>query len=161
MSRSCDSPSQHGITATMARYLVVIHELASAQGTATVRGIAIVLDISNPSATNMIKRLRAKGLVADRETRAITLSDHGEHIARIQIERVGLVQRHLIDAFGYAPADARLEATRLAPAVSDLLVRRLESVVFANQEDRAQQFLNVRRFEPVFDVEGVANESFR
>ena len=161
MSRGRDSPSQHGITAAMARYLVVIHELASTHGTATVRGVATALGVSDPSATNMVKRLRAQGLVADRETRAITLSDHGAHIARIQLERVGVVQRHLIDAFGYAPADARREATRLAPAVSDLVVRRLESVVSAHQEDRAQQSLDVRRFEPGFNVGGVANESFR
>lgn len=147
-------------TATMVTYLRVIGELQTEFGWATVRSVAGALGVSDPSASAMVKRLRRSGFLIGDNARQIMLSRLGAAVACEELERIGLIQRHLIEALGYGPADARREATRLAPALSEVVSKRLRAMSQISDATSRPSVVEDISAQPLIHGGQMVNEAF-
>lgn len=94
-------------------------------GTASTTGVARRLGVSGPSATNMIKKLAAIGLVAHSRYRGVSLTPAGRATALEVIRHHRLVETYLVEALG-VPWDAvHAEAEVLEHVLSEDLEERI------------------------------------
>jgi DtxR family Mn-dependent transcriptional regulator len=84
--------------------------------TATV--LAGILDVSLPSASEMLKRLAAEGYLTRQKGGAILLTPEGRRLAHTMLRRHRLVECLLSDKLGMAWHEVHSEAHRLEHAVS-------------------------------------------
>ena len=95
-------PSKNGCSEAVEDYLEVIHNLISEKGYARVVDIAEVLQISQASVTNMIRRLDAAGLLNYEKYRGMVLTSSGEQVAQsISLRHKTLTE--FFDLFGLDP----------------------------------------------------------
>ncbi len=90
-------------SSTVEDYLERILELVTTKGYARVIDIAASLGISQPSVTNMLQKLHADGLVHYEKYRGLTLSKHGEEVAR-RISRRHRLLSDFLTLLGIPPA---------------------------------------------------------
>lgn len=92
--------------------------------------IAERLDVSRPAVSEMIKKMRAEGLVETSRGRTICLTEEGRSLAETVVRRHRLAERFLTDILGLSWAAAHEEAGRwehvISPAVERALTRVLE-----------------------------------
>ncbi len=112
-------------------YLKAIYKLAhEGEGAAVGTGaVAQALGVSAPSATNMLKRLAAAGLIEHRSRRGVTLTPAGEKAALEVVRHHRLLELYLTEALGYSWDTVHAEADRLEHAVSEELEARLDAVL--------------------------------
>lgn len=111
-------------------YLKAIYLLESVgSGAVTTGGIARQLHISQPSATNMVKRLVRAGLVRHAPYRGVALTVRGRMRARQVVRRHRLLELYLKDVLQLPLEDVHEEAERLEHVLSDFLERRLDEVL--------------------------------
>src|SRR5918992_4292619 len=84
--------------------------------TATV--LAGILDVSLPSASEMLKRLAGEGYLTREKGGAILLTPEGRRLAHTMLRRHRLVERLLTDKLGMAWHEVHGEAHRLEHALS-------------------------------------------
>ena len=109
-------------TAAEARYLAAILELRGAGAAVTQAAVARRLGVSAPSVLEMIRRLRALGLVrAD----SVALTARGTSAALVLESRRAAAHALTHDVLGIDDPAAEREAEHLAGAVSPALGRRL------------------------------------
>jgi DtxR family Mn-dependent transcriptional regulator len=84
--------------------------------TATV--LAGILDVSLPSASEMLKRLASEGYLTREKGGSILLTPEGRRLAHTMLRRHRLVERLLTDRLGMAWYEVHGEAHRLEHAVS-------------------------------------------
>lgn len=84
--------------------------------TATV--LARILDVSLPSASEMLKRLAAEGYLTREKGGAILLTPEGRRLAHTMLRRHRLVECLLVDKLGMAWYEVHGEAHRIEHAVS-------------------------------------------
>ena len=91
--------------------------------------IAERLDVSRPAVSEMIKRMRAEGLVEE-GSGTVRLTDAGRRIAEAIVRRHRLAERFLTDILGLPWADAHAEAGKwehvISPKVEQAMMRVLE-----------------------------------
>ncbi len=112
-------------------YLKAIYKLAhEGHGAAVGTGaVARALGVSTPSATNMLKRLAAAGLIEHRARRGVTLTPTGEKAALEVVRHHRLLELYLTEALGYSWDTVHAEADRLEHAVSEELEARLDEAL--------------------------------
>jgi DtxR family transcriptional regulator, Mn-dependent transcriptional regulator len=112
-------------------YLKTIYKLGSATGEATVStsALAEALDVSAPSATNMLKRLAELRLVDYHPYRGATLTAAGRKIALEVVRHHRLLECYLKEALGYGWDQVHEEAERLEHHVSEELEDRMDAVL--------------------------------
>jgi DtxR family manganese transport transcriptional regulator len=110
------------LTAGEARYLLAIRALSGAGATPSQADLARRLGVSHPTALEMVRRLRAVGLV---EPRGLQLTPAGMSAALVLTSRRQAAHQLAHDVLGLDDADAEIEAERLAASASPLLARRL------------------------------------
>lgn len=112
-------------------YLKAIYKLAhEGDGAAVGTGaVAQALGVSAPSATNMLKRLAAAGLIEHRSRRGVTLTGAGEKAALEVVRHHRLLELYLTEALGYSWDAVHDEADRLEHAVSEELEARLDAIL--------------------------------
>ncbi len=121
----------------MTAYLKALYSLAeapprSASGTqiatarrVTTTAIAERLDVSAPSATNMLKRLAARGLVTYERYKGACLTEKGRAVALEIVRHHRLLETYLVEALGVPWEEAHDEAEALESYLSESLEERI------------------------------------
>jgi len=108
-----------------AGYLLALHQLATAPGPVTQKGLADSMGVSAPTALEMVRRLRRMGLV---EGDRLELTSKGTSAALLLASRRHAAHLLTGEVLGYTDAAANPEAARLAPSLSRELARKLLAV---------------------------------
>ena len=125
------TPRRHGVTRTLAvdRYLETIYCIAGEGEPTRPSRIAHWLEVSAPTVSIGLRRLRAGGWVHTELDHQVILTPAGRAIAEGVVRRHRLVERWLTDVLGMDWASAHAEANRLAPATSADVLERLDRVL--------------------------------
>jgi DtxR family Mn-dependent transcriptional regulator len=94
------------------------------RGPAPAARVAEMLGVSAPTASEMIKRLEADGLVS-RATGRPVLTDKGRTQAERAVRNHRIIERFLTDFMGYTPAESHEHADAMGDAFDDEMVARL------------------------------------
>ena len=92
----------------------------------TTSGLADRLGLAVSSVTEMVKKLRAAGLVRHVPYGAVSLTDRGLALALGMVRRHRLIETWLVASHGYGWDEVHDEAEVLEHAVSDLMVERID-----------------------------------
>jgi DtxR family Mn-dependent transcriptional regulator len=107
-------------------YLKAIYKLQGHAGKATTSAVAERLGVSAPSATAMVKKLAALGLVKYQRYRGVTLTRAGEREAIEVIRHHRLLEQYLSESLGLSIDQIHAEADRLEHALSEHLEARID-----------------------------------
>jgi Mn-dependent DtxR family transcriptional regulator len=110
------------LTAGESRYLLAIRALTVDGKLPSQAAIARRLGVSDPTALEMIRRLRKVGLL---HAGSLELTSAGMSAALVLSSRRQAAQQLAHDVLGLDDAEAEIEAERLAANASPLLARRL------------------------------------
>jgi DtxR family transcriptional regulator, Mn-dependent transcriptional regulator len=114
------------LTAAIQDYVREIYKLQADGGRATTSALARSLGVSAPSATAMVKKLAALGLVEHRRYRGAKLTPKGERVALEVIRHHRLLEQYLVETLGL-PLDAvHAEADLLEHALSEELEAQID-----------------------------------
>jgi DtxR family Mn-dependent transcriptional regulator len=117
------------VTDAVQDYLREIYKLTEAGGRATTSVIAERLGVSPPSATGMIKRLTALGLLEHVKYRGVELTPAGRRAALEVVRHHRLLETYLSQTLEM-PIDAiHAEADRLEHAISEDLEQRIDEAL--------------------------------
>jgi DtxR family Mn-dependent transcriptional regulator len=110
-------------------YLKEIYKLLAAGRRATTSAVATEMGVSAPSATGMLKKLAALGLVEHEPYRGATLTSSGERVAVEIVRHHRLLEMYLAATLGVAIEDVHAEADRLEHALSEELEARIDEAL--------------------------------
>ena len=114
------------LTDAMQDYLREIYKLRLEGRKATTSAIAERMGVRAPSATAMVKRLAALGLVEHARYRAVELTPAGERVALEVVRHHRLLELYLSQALGVSLDEVHSEADRLEHALSEELEARID-----------------------------------
>ncbi len=121
-----ESPEWHP---AFEEYCETIFELAEDDVEVIQARIADRLDISRPAVSEMIRRMKAEGLVEDLRG-TIQLTQKGHSLAETVVRRHRLAERFLTDMLGLSWAEAHQEAGKwehiISPAVEEAMMKTLQ-----------------------------------
>ena len=123
------SASQVRVTSAMEDYLKAAFHLEQSGGPVTTQRMAEELGLSQPSVTNMVKRLDDLKLVVHSPYRGIALTPAGRTVALEVIRHHRLLELYLSQALGYTIEEVHAEAERLEHHVSEELESRMEQAL--------------------------------
>ena len=106
----------------VARYLMAISDLSKSGDRPTQAKLARELDVSQPSALEMVRKLRSMGLVTEE---GIGLTVEGTSAALVLTSRRNAARDLTREVLGLGPEEAGLEAEQLASTASPALGRKL------------------------------------
>ena len=109
-------------------YLKAIWKLGR-DGPATTSAIADELGVSPASATGMLKRLAALGLVEHERYHGATLTPAGERVALEVIRHHRLLELYLMEALGLGWDEVHAEADRLEHHLSEEVEARIDAAL--------------------------------
>ncbi len=117
-------------TSVMQEYLAETYRIASYQGTEFVRtsDLAERMNKTAPAVVRMASRLEKAGLIEHKLYEGIKLTTKGEREALISIRRHRLLEVFLVKVMGLGWHEVHDECDRLAGAISDKLMRRVEEM---------------------------------
>jgi DtxR family Mn-dependent transcriptional regulator len=107
-------------------YLKEIYKLEAGGGRATTTQIARRLRVAPSSATAMLKKLAALGLVEHARYKGVVLTESGERVALEVIRHHRLLEMYLAETLGLAIDEVHEEADRLEHALSEELESRID-----------------------------------
>lgn len=107
---------------TTARYLLALFDLDRDDKRTTQAALAGAVGVSAPTTLEMVRRLRARGLV---EEEALALTPRGMSTALVLASRRDAARRWTHEVLGLEDADAKAEAEHLALNGSPVLGRKL------------------------------------
>jgi DtxR family Mn-dependent transcriptional regulator len=114
------------LSQTAEDYLKEIHKLQSEQGRATTSALAERVGVSAPSATAMLKKLAALGLVRHELYKGVHLTSAGEKAAVEVIRHHRLLEQYLSETLGLPIDEVHAEADRLEHVLSEELEARID-----------------------------------
>jgi len=126
-------PRPHGHS--VADYLEAIYFLATPVGEygpivkeapVPAARVAEMLEVTPPSASEMLKRLEVDGLVERGPRKAPQLTAKGRAEAERIVRNHRIIERFLTDFMGYTPAESHVHADEIGDAFSDEMVARLD-----------------------------------
>ena len=114
------------LTQTAEDYLKAIYKLEFEDGRATTSALAERIGVAPPSATAMLKKLSALGLVDHAPYRGVTLTAAGQKAAVEIIRHHRLLEQYLSETLGVPIERVHAEADRLEHALSEELEARID-----------------------------------
>ena len=117
------------LSESIQHYLRAIYKLHAEEGKVTVTALARRLQVSNPSASAMVKKLTALSLAQHERYRGVELSAAGERVAVEVIRHHRLLELYLAETLGLDVADVHDEADRLELALSEELEQRIDKAL--------------------------------
>lgn len=123
------------VTSAMEDYLKAAYRLEQDGGPITTQKLAEELGLSQPSVTNMVKRLDELHLVVHNRYHGISLTASGRSVALEVIRHHRLLELYLSEALGYNLDQVHAEAERLEHHVSEELESRMERILGFPQFD--------------------------
>ncbi|MDR1605469.1 MAG: metal-dependent transcriptional regulator [Streptococcaceae bacterium] len=128
-------------------YLKAIYQLhEKTGGLVGVTDIAAYLKVAAPSATEMIKRLAKKDLVAQKKYYGVSLKPEGYHEARFILKSHRVWETFLVDQADYQIDEVHEEAERLEHSSSKRLVERLYALMNFPKTDPHGSEIPAERF---------------
>lgn len=88
--------------------------------------VAEMLQVTPPTASEMLKRLEAEGLVERGPRKGPVLTRKGREQAERVVRNHRVIERFLTDFMGYSAAESHVHADEIGDAFSDEMIRRLE-----------------------------------
>lgn len=124
-------PASGGLPSeTVENYLKALFHLGGhGQELVRTKELAEHLEISLPSATNMVKALAERGLVQWQPYRGAALTEEGRRAALKVIRKHRLIEVFLVRSLGMSWDEVHIEAELLEHAISDKLVERIDQVL--------------------------------
>ena len=110
-------------------YLREIYKLHAEDGKVTVTALARRLNVSDPSASAMVKKLTALELAQHERYRGVELTDAGERVALEVIRHHRLLELYLAETLGVHVDEVHDEADRLEHALSEELEQRIDKAL--------------------------------
>ena len=117
------------LSESIQHYLREIYKLHAEQGKVTVTALARRLQVSDPSASAMVKKLAALSLAQHERYRGVELTDAGERVALEVIRHHRLLELYLAETLGLHVDDVHDEADRLEHAISEELEQRIDEAL--------------------------------
>ena len=119
-------------------YLEKILELIDSKGYARVADLAEALGIAQPSVSNMMRRLDAKGLLRHEKYRGVTLTESGEKLARRITKRHEMLAEFL-ELMGIEADTAYRDLEGMEHHISSQTFRGIEQLVEELRKDPEMQ----------------------
>ena len=110
-------------------YLKKLYHLQANGGRVTVTAIAREQQVSPASASAMVKKLAALGLVSHAPYRGVSLTPAGEQVALEVIRHHRLLELYLAETLGIHVDEVHDEADRLEHALSEELEARIDEAL--------------------------------
>lgn len=110
-------------------YIKHIYKLEQEGKKVTTSALAASLDLSDPSVTDMIKKLSEKGHVSYEPYRGVGLTKQGRQMALKIVRRHRLWEMYLMQFLGFSWDQVHDEAERLEHVTSDDMERRLDEAL--------------------------------
>lgn len=129
------------ITGSLEDYLEAIYLLQQKNETVRITDLAAELSISKPSANRAVDTLRKDGLVLHEKYGTITLTTHGEEIAKDVYFRHQSLLRFLVENLGVEPKLAEEDACRMEHVISEETLRRL--IAYSQKHSKTEANLEV------------------
>ena len=117
------------LTESIQDYLKEIYKLAAEDGRVSVSALARRQAVSPASASAMVKKLAALGLLEHEPYRGVTLTDSGSRVAVEVIRHHRLLELYLAETLGLHVDDVHAEADRLEHVLSEELEQRIDSAL--------------------------------
>ena len=111
---------------TVDRYLETIYYIAAEETTVRPSRIAAWIGVSQPTVSVALQRMVRDGWVVSAPDRTVALTKAGSAVATAIVRRHRLLERWLTDVLGFDWVAADAEAERLAGAMSDAVLDRLD-----------------------------------
>ena len=89
--------------------------------------LATRLGVANSSVSEMVRKLKAQGLVIHRPYSAVRLTEQGQALALAMVRRHRLLETYLVQELGYSWDEVHDEAELLEHAVSDTFIERMSA----------------------------------
>jgi DtxR family transcriptional regulator, Mn-dependent transcriptional regulator len=110
-------------------YLKAVFKLQETDGRATITALAREQNVSAASASAMVKKLSALGLLEHEPYRGAHLTDAGERVAIEVIRHHRLLELYLAETLGLHIDDVHAEADRLEHVISEELEARIDDAL--------------------------------
>jgi DtxR family Mn-dependent transcriptional regulator len=107
-------------------YLKVIYKLQASSARVTITAVAREQGVSPASASAMVKKLAALGLIAHEPYRGSRLTEAGAQVAVEVIRHHRLLELYLAETLGLHVDDVHAEADRLEHVISEELEARID-----------------------------------
>jgi len=107
-------------------YLKSVYKLQSSDGRVTIGAVANDQGVSPASASAMVKKLAALGLIEHEPYRGARLTPAGEQVALEVIRHHRLIELYLAETLGLDVDDVHDEADRLEHVISEELEARID-----------------------------------
>ena len=107
-------------------YLITVYRLTRLAPRASTKDIASLLNISQPSVSEQLKRLAQQGYLNYQWREGATLTEKGEPIAINVLRKHRLLETFLVQMAGYDVDEVHEEACNMEHAISDRFADRLE-----------------------------------
>jgi len=117
------------LTDAIQHYLRGIYNLSNAGGKVSTTGLAREMGVSPASASAMVKKLAALGLVSHAPYRGVSLTSAGEQVALEVIRHHRLLELYLAQTLGIHVDEVHDEADRLEHALSEELEARIDEAL--------------------------------
>jgi DtxR family Mn-dependent transcriptional regulator len=117
------------LSESIQHYLREIYKLNEEEGKVSVTALARRLDVSNPSASAMVKKLAALELAQHEPYRGVELTPAGERVAVEVIRHHRLLELYLAETLGLHVDEVHSEADRLEHALSEELEARIDKAL--------------------------------
>ena len=117
------------LSESIQHYLREIYKLSSEEGKVTVTALARRLNVSDPSASAMVKKLTALSLARHERYHGVELTPAGERVALEVIRHHRLLELYLAETLGLHVDDVHDEADRLEHALSEELEQRIDKAL--------------------------------
>lgn len=110
-------------------YIKNIYKLQSEGGKVTTSALAQSMQLSDPSITDMIKKLSERGFVRYAPYKGVELTASGRRMAMKTLRRHRLWEMYLVKFLGFSWDQIHEEAERLEHVTSDLLEDKLDEAL--------------------------------
>jgi DtxR family transcriptional regulator, Mn-dependent transcriptional regulator len=117
------------LTEAMQHYLREVYKLEADGTRATTTSVAEAMEVSAASASVMLKRLAALGLLEHVPYRGVALTDDGRRVALEVIRHHRLLEQYLAETLGVPLDQVHAEADRLEHALSEEVEKRIDALL--------------------------------
>jgi DtxR family Mn-dependent transcriptional regulator len=117
------------LSESIQHYLREIYKLHAEDGRVSVSTLARRVQVSDPSASAMVKKLSALDLARHERYRGVELTEAGERVALEVIRHHRLLELYLAETLGLHVDDVHDEADRLEHVISEELEARIDSAL--------------------------------
>ena len=117
------------LSASIQDYLKAIYKLQTGAETLSISSLARDRDVSAASASAMVKKLAALGLLEHEPYRGFHLTGDGEKVALEVIRHHRLLELYLAETLGLHVDDVHAEADRLEHVISEELEERIDKAL--------------------------------